>query len=99
MKLLYKPFALVLALLAGKLAVGLFDTIWSWIDEDEAPDAKTTDAPMSKILLAAALQGAVTRGTHAALARGGARWWERTFGVSPTGEPVASPADHEPALA
>lgn len=84
MKLLYKPFALVLALVAGKLAVGLFDTIWSWIDEDDAPDAKAIEAPMQKILLAAAIQGAVTKGTHAAVARGGAKGWERVFGVSPT---------------
>ncbi len=39
---------------------------------------------MQKILLAAAIQGAVTKGTHAAVARGGAKGWERMFGVSPT---------------
>ena len=83
MKLLYKPFALILALLAGKLAVGLFDTIWSWIDEDEAPDATSADADLTKVLLAAALQGVVVKGTLAAASRGGAKGWERMFGVWP----------------
>lgn len=83
MTLLFKPVSLLLAFFAGKLAVRLFDTIWSWIDPDEAPDAKSVDAPMNKILLASALQGAVTRGTHAAVIRGGARGWERFFGVNP----------------
>lgn len=83
MKLLYKPFALILALIAGKLAGGLFNTIWSWIDADDAPDATEQNADVKKVLLAAALQGAVVKSTHAAIERGGARGFERFFGVWP----------------
>lgn len=86
MKLAYKPFSLILGLLAGMVATRLFDAVWSRIDDKEAPEPDDREAAMSKILLAAALQGLIMKGTRAAVERGAARGWDSFFGVWPGDE-------------
>jgi hypothetical protein len=61
MKLLFTPFSILAGLLAGFLSKKLFDQVWGLIDEEEPPDSKHRDIEWSKLLLAAAIQGAIFR--------------------------------------
>jgi hypothetical protein len=93
MKLLYKPFGIVLGIIAGLLSRRLFTVIWGWVDPDheEPPEAKTKDTTAAKAIGAAALQAAVFSGVRAGVDRAGARAFERTTGVWP-GEKEKDPA-------
>ena len=93
MKLLYKPFGIVLGIVAGLLSRRLFTVIWGRIDPDheEPPEAKTKDTTAAKAIGAAALQAAVFSAVRAGVDRAGARAFERTTGVWP-GEKEKDPA-------
>src|SRR2546423_1687303 len=56
MKLIYKPFAVVLGLLAGFLGRKLFDRLWGLVDDQEPPKPNTQRATWPKVLGAAALE-------------------------------------------
>ena len=74
MRLVLKPFAIVLGALAGVLSRRLFAIIWSWIDPQEDPPSPTAaNVTVAKAVGAAALQGAVFAATSAAVDRAGAR--------------------------
>jgi hypothetical protein len=90
MKLIYKPFGIVLGLMAGLVSKRLFDALWGVIDEEEPPKATTRDTNWTRVLLAAAVQGATFKATRAAVDRAGARGWNHLFGVWP-GEKAPKP--------
>lgn len=83
MKLLYKPFGIAAGLAGGLLARRLFAAVWGAIDPQEPPAATSERASWPRVLLAAALQGAVFSGTRAAADRAGARAFAHVFGVWP----------------
>ena len=85
MKLLYKPFGIILGIIAGLLSRRVFTVIWGKIDPDheEPPEAKTKDTTAAKAIGAAALQAAVFSGVRAGVDRAGARAFEKTTGVWP----------------
>jgi hypothetical protein len=83
MKLLYKPFGIIFGLLGGLLGKRLFDFVWTKIDDEEPPEATTQEAPWGKILLTAALQGMIFRGTRALVDREGAKAWYYLTGAWP----------------
>jgi hypothetical protein len=83
MKFVYKPFGIVCGILAGLLSKKLFEQIWGWIDEEEPPGATTRDAPLAKVLGAAAVEGVTFKVTRAAVDRAGARGFEHLTGVWP----------------
>ena len=83
MKLLYKPFAIVLGLIAGFLARQLFSLIWSKFDDQDPPRPNTEEANWPKVIGAAALQGATFAATKAVVERGGAKSFHHLTGVWP----------------
>lgn len=84
MKLVYKPFTIVLGVLAGMLSARLFAIVWSWFDPRDLPPAPTApDVTVSKVVGAAALEGAVYAATRAAVKRAGARGFWNLTGVWP----------------
>jgi xanthosine utilization system XapX-like protein len=87
MKLLYKPFGIVLGIMAGLVGRRIFDLIWEHIDEEDAPKPTTQHSPLAKVMGAAAIQGAVFRVTRAAVDRAGANGFQHLTGVWP-GEKV-----------
>ena len=93
MKLLYKPFGILLGILAGLLSRRLFTVLWGRIDPDgqEPPEATTKHTTAARAIGAAALQGAVFAGVRAGVDRAGARGFERATGVWP-GEKEKDPA-------
>jgi hypothetical protein len=83
MKLLYRPIGIVLGLISGMLAKTVFNVIWSRIDDEEAPKATIEGSGWKKVLLAAAVQGAVFQTVRAAVNRGGAEGFQYLTGVWP----------------
>jgi pectin methylesterase-like acyl-CoA thioesterase len=83
MKLLYKPFGIVMGILAGLVSKKIFETVWAIFDKEEAPKPTTKDADWSKVLAAAAVQGVTFKVTRAAVDRVGAKGWDHLFGVWP----------------
>jgi hypothetical protein len=83
MKLLYRPFGIVIGILAGVLANKLFDVVWGLFDKEEPPKPTTRDANWPKVLGAAAVQGITFKVTRAAVDRAGAKSFEHLTGVWP----------------
>lgn len=83
MKLIYKPFGITLAILAGLLSKKLFEAVWGVFDNEEPPKPTTRDATWPKVLGAAAVQGVTFKVTRAAVDRVGAEGFAHFFGVWP----------------
>ena len=83
MKLIYKPIGIFLGVLSGLLGKKIFDFIWTKIDDEDPPKGTTQIAPLSKILVAAAIQGMIFRMTRTVVDRYGAVGWNYLTGVWP----------------
>ena len=83
MKLLYKPFGILLGILAGLAGKKTFDFIWTKIDDEEPPESTTEAASWRRVLAVAALQGVIFRTTRVAVDRYGAIGWRYLTGTWP----------------
>jgi len=83
MRLLYKPFAVICGLIAGALSRRIASALWRLVDEADPPTPTTEQAPLSKVLGAAAIEGLAFSVTRAAVDRAGARGFAQMFGVWP----------------
>jgi hypothetical protein len=83
MKLLYKPFGLILGVLAGILGRKVFDFIWGRIDDREVPEATTLEVTWRRTVAVAALEGAIYKVTRSAVDRSGAYAWHYLTGNWP----------------
>ena len=83
MKVIYKPFGLILGIVAGLLGKRLFDFAWTKIDDEDPPKATTQQADWSKVIAAAALQGVIFKTTRVVVDRYGARGWYYLTGAWP----------------
>ena len=90
MRLLYRPFGIILGLAAGFLSKSVFNFVWSKIDDEEAPKATIEQVSWAKVLTAAAVQGIVFQTVRAAVNRGGAQGFQYLTGVWP-GEKTPDP--------
>lgn len=90
MKLIYKPFAVVLGLIAGFLSRKIFDQVWGLIDDEEPPKPNTERTTWPKVLAAAAVQGVTFRVTRATVERAGAKAFAGVTGAWP-GEKAPEP--------
>jgi hypothetical protein len=82
-KLLYRPFGIVLGLVAGFLSKSVFNFVWSKFDDEEPPKATIEETSWTKVLSAAAVQGMVFQTVRAAVNRGGAEGFRYLTGVWP----------------
>jgi hypothetical protein len=67
MKLLFIPFSVVGGLISGFLAKKLFEQLWGVVDDEEPPKPEHRQVPLGKVVAAAALEGAIFKGTRAAI--------------------------------
>ena len=61
MKFLFLPISIIGGLIAGQISSRLFEAIWGMIDDEEPPDSEHRDISLAKMLIAAAVQGAIFR--------------------------------------
>jgi Protein of unknown function (DUF4235) len=64
-KLLFIPFSIVGGLIAGFLGKKLFEGAWGLVDDQEPPQAEHRYVSFGKVVLAAALEGAIFRAVRA----------------------------------
>ncbi|HYF26653.1 MAG TPA: DUF4235 domain-containing protein [Baekduia sp.] len=83
MKLIYKPFGIVLGLLSGFVASKIFNVVWGIFDKEEPPKATTKQTTWPKVVGAAVVQGATFKATRAVVDRAGARGFEHLTGFWP----------------
>ena len=84
MKLLYKPFGIVVSVLGGVIAGAIFKRVWKLAaHEDEAPDATDAQRGWGEVLIAATLQGAIFALVKAATDRGAASATRKLTGFWP----------------
>ena len=83
MKFVFMPISIGGGLLAGMLARKVFDQIWSLFDEEEPPDSKYREIGWTKLLIAAAIQGAIFRALKEATDHASRRAFARTTGTWP----------------
>ncbi|MCW2811787.1 MAG: hypothetical protein JWP61_2245 [Friedmanniella sp.] len=83
-KLAYRPVGMAASLAAGSLASIVFRQIWKRISKEEnAPTALQSEYSLPKILLAAAIEGAIFALVKALIDRAGARGFEKVTGYWP----------------
>jgi hypothetical protein len=83
MKLIYKPFGIVIGLLSGLVASKIFNAVWGILDNEEPPKPTTRETSWTKVLGAAAVQGMTFKVTRAVVDRGGAKGFAFLTGVWP----------------
>lgn len=85
-KILYRPWGLFASLLGGLVAGQIFQQVWKRLDPDSSEDPPKpleSEYRLRKILIAAAVQGAIFTVVRALINRGGARIFERWTGEWP----------------
>lgn len=92
MGLIYKPFGIILGIVAGLLGKRLFNFAWTKIDDEDPPKGTTEQAPWVKIVGAAALQGVIFKVTRVVVDRFGAQGFAHLTGIWP-GEKRPDPDD------
>jgi len=88
MKFIYKPFAIVIGLIAGQLGRKAFEKVWGMAATDEPRDPDDRDGTWVEILISAAVGGAIMKVVQALVRRGGAKGFERATGFWPGDEPA-----------
>ncbi|MFN8111605.1 MAG: DUF4235 domain-containing protein [Solirubrobacterales bacterium] len=83
MKLIYKPFALVVGLLAGILSKKAFEKVWAAFADEDPSDPDDRDATWTEVLISAAVSGVIIKVVQALVRRGGAVGFERATGFWP----------------
>ena len=86
MKFLFLPFSILAGLLAGVIGRKVFDQVWGIFDEEEPPDSKHLEISWGKLLLAAAVQGAIFRAVKEATDHGSRRAFMTLTGTWPGDE-------------
>jgi hypothetical protein len=83
-KVIYKPFGLLVSVVAGLVAGAIFKRAWRTVaHEDDAPDATDADKGWGEVVAAAAAQGAVFGGVKAVMDRAGATGFAWVTGAWP----------------
>jgi hypothetical protein len=93
LRLLYKPFAIVGAIIAGRLGRSVFRSVWAKIDHEPPPRPGTGEGTTLKVVGAQALQAGVMAGTAAVVDRTFARFFHHLIGIWPKKPPKPDDED------
>lgn len=87
MKFIYKPFAIIVGLVAGMIGRKAFEQVWGMIANDDPRDPDDRDGTWAEIIASAAIGGAIMKVVQALVRRGGAKGFERATGFWPGDDP------------
>jgi uncharacterized protein DUF4235 len=87
LRLLYKPFALIAALISARIGRSVFRTIWGRIDDAPPPAPGDGGGSLVKVVGAQALQAGVMTGVAAAVDRSFAVVFHHLIGIWPKKPP------------
>lgn len=87
MKFIYKPFAIIIGLIAGILSRKVFEQLWGVVSDEDPADPDDRDASWAEVLISAALGGAILKTVQALVRRGGAKGFEHATGFWPGDDP------------
>ena len=90
MGLIYKPFGILLGIVAALLGKRVFNFAWTKVDDQEPPEATTEQTTWARLLTAAAVQGVIFKVVRVVVDRYGAIGWRYLTGVWP-GEKAPDP--------
>jgi len=80
---IYKPFGIILGILAGLAGKRIFNFVWTKIDDEDPPKPTTQETSWGKLLGAAAVQGVIFRMTRVVVDRYGAIGFNYLTGIWP----------------
>ena len=83
MGLIYKPFGILLGIVAAVLGKRAFNFAWTKIDDEEPPKATTEETSWRRLLAAAAVQGVIFKTVRVTVDRYGAIGWRYLTGTWP----------------
>ena len=87
MRFIYKPFAIIIGLIAGIIGKKVFQQLWGVVSDEDPADPDDRDAGWAEVLVSAAIGGAILKAVQALVVRGGAKGFERATGVWPGDDP------------
>ena len=87
-RILFAPISIGAGLLAGLLAQKVFKRLWALVDDEEPPEPDDRDAPVAKLLLALAIEGAVFRLVKGFTDRGARKGFTALTGTWPGDDPA-----------
>ncbi len=90
MRFIFIPFSIAGSLVAGLIGTKIFTYVWGRVANEEAPDSGHRDVSWPKVLIAAALQGAIFRLMRTVFDRGQRTAFYRLLGSWP-GEKTPDP--------
>jgi hypothetical protein len=93
MRLLYKPFAIIAAIISGKIGKSVFRSLWAKVDHEPPPAPGSGEGSLAKVVGAQALQAGVMAGVAAAVDRQFARLFHHLIGIWPKKRPEPDPDD------
>ena len=96
MRFLYKPFAIIASIVGARVGQSTFEKLWETIDGGDPPRPTHSEASLSKVIGAAALEGATIAAIAAAFDRAGARSFHYLFGFWPGKERGRKQGELEP---
>jgi hypothetical protein len=82
-KVFFIPISIAGGLIAGAISRKILDQIWGLFDDEEPPDSQHRDIQWGKLVIAAALQGAIFRVMKEATDHYSRRAFYRTTGTWP----------------
>jgi Protein of unknown function (DUF4235) len=82
-KLIFKPVGLIAGVISGLIGKRLFQRIWGAIDERQPPRPQERLAPIGKLALALALEGALFRLVKGLAEHGSRQAFSRATGTWP----------------
>jgi hypothetical protein len=93
MKIFYKPFGIVSGIVGARVGRKVFQRIWGSIDTLSPPDPTAGDAPLGKVVAAAALEAATMAAIAAIFDRVAASTFHYLIGAWPgrTRKPTPEP--------
>ncbi len=95
MKILYKPFGIIAALIAARIGKSVFTSLWARIDKEEPPEPTAPGATMPKAVGAKALEAATMAGVAAAVDRTSAKVFHHLTGIWPGKDPEPAQTESE----